>query len=396
VLWGCYIEASGFGALSRVPGPDDTFPSRGYFLSTEEFDHKAEGDYSAESAGLEEIRLWYERRIEEAEGVSRANEQAFRNVKAVRHKIIGARSLSELVETLVTELRRLRVHHVTLSLSEDQAGPDRELLDGLAPELEGSVLVLSRSALEEVFDRQGGIVSRIGERELVDRLGLFGQDIRSCAIIPLEYRGALIGSLNLGSRSTARFAADRSTDLLDDLAVTAALCLDNVITHQRNERLASTDPLTGVHNRRFFFETAARLFDLSRRHGDVLSCLYIDLDEFKPINDLYGHEAGDLALKRLAETVQGRMRRTDVFARLGGDEFALLLPRTTADEAALLAADLKRCVAEISFRDVGLDEMVLKASIGVASMVPDDASLEAFIGRADQAMYEAKKTGKGS
>src|SRR5262249_5901959 len=114
----------------------------------------------------------------------------------------------------------------------------------------------------------------------------------------------------------------------------------------RERLLARTDPLTGAANGRTFYEAVAAEAERARRADRPLTLAYLDLDDFKQLNDRLGHAAGDAALLRVVQTVQAHLRGSDLLARLGGDEFALLLPETEAEGAAALLVRVQRLVAE--------------------------------------------------
>ncbi|MBF0530984.1 MAG: GGDEF domain-containing protein, partial [Deltaproteobacteria bacterium] len=143
-----------------------------------------------------------------------------------------------------------------------------------------------------------------------------------------------------------------------------------------------------------FHEQARRTFDLANRFGDSVSCIYIDLNDFKPINDRHGHEVGDLVLKKFAQYVLSRIRRTDTLARLGGDEFAILLPRLNYIQATRLKDHLRENLTYVSLAEEGYPEISLSASFGVATTRPDICSFEEILNRADSAMYEEKEKSK--
>jgi len=163
-------------------------------------------------------------------------------------------------------------------------------------------------------------------------------------------------------------------------------------THQLRE-LASREPLTGLYNRRHFNEMLERRFSEAVRYSTDLSCLMIDLDEFKAANDAFGHQLGDELLVLTAGTIMGQLRTADLAARYGGDEFIILLPQTDAERAHVLA---ERMVERFS-RDVAerFPNVRVSMSIGIASLQslePKDA--ESLIRYADRALYDAKKAGK--
>jgi diguanylate cyclase (GGDEF)-like protein/PAS domain S-box-containing protein len=160
------------------------------------------------------------------------------------------------------------------------------------------------------------------------------------------------------------------------------------------EHLADHDALTGLFNRRRFVRELSRQMSYARRYGEGGAVLFLDLDNFKDVNDTLGHQAGDELIASVAHLLGARLRDTDVFARLGGDEFAVLLPRVGPDEAEAVADDLMQAVRENPSPSTGRS-MPLTVSVGIApfraeaAMTADDLLIEA-----DLAMYNAKETGR--
>ncbi|MBX3677143.1 MAG: diguanylate cyclase [Rhodocyclaceae bacterium] len=158
-------------------------------------------------------------------------------------------------------------------------------------------------------------------------------------------------------------------------------------------QLAERDPLTNLYNRRRFHEEIERIIaDASRRKAHA-GLLAIDLDGFKPINDVYGHQAGDEVLMKLAEEVGATVRRNEIFFRVGGDEFAILAPDADEEEMVGLARRVGGKIADMRFT-FGGQEVQLTASLGIALYPVHAASSEEIIARADSAMYQAKLSGK--
>ena len=157
--------------------------------------------------------------------------------------------------------------------------------------------------------------------------------------------------------------------------------------------LARHDPLTGIANRRYFFERAKQEFARTKRYRTPLSIAEMDIDHFKQINDRYGHAAGDEVLKSFCSASQRLIRETDLFARIGGEEFAVLLPDTGLDGATRLAERLRRAVAD-SKLSLSAGEISYTISIGVATLRSADTGAEDCLRRADSAMYRAKQNGR--
>jgi diguanylate cyclase (GGDEF)-like protein len=159
------------------------------------------------------------------------------------------------------------------------------------------------------------------------------------------------------------------------------------------ERLALTDPLTSLPNRRAYEESLTTEVSRALRHCRPLSLLYLDLDRFKEVNDVHGHAIGDEALVGFADLLRRHARRGDLAARIGGEEFAVLLPHTAADHATLVAERIRRAL-EVS-RVGRTKPQALTVSIGVAvfkGRTVDDAP--AFVNAADEALYRAKSEGR--
>ncbi|HKJ71344.1 MAG TPA: diguanylate cyclase [Gammaproteobacteria bacterium] len=159
------------------------------------------------------------------------------------------------------------------------------------------------------------------------------------------------------------------------------------------EALSHRDPLTGVANRRHFFQRADEEIARARRFGHDLACIMFDVDCFKRINDRWGHAAGDQVLQDLCAAVEEVLRREDLLARLGGEEFAVLVPETGLEGAATLAERIRRHLAERAL-PAGEEGVRYSVSAGVAALVPGEDTAEPVLRRADRALYAAKNAGR--
>ena len=159
------------------------------------------------------------------------------------------------------------------------------------------------------------------------------------------------------------------------------------------ELMAHTDVLTGLANRRRFIATAENELSRHDRYGYVTSLIMFDLDNFKQINDRYGHDGGDAVLRAIGTGLVGLVRRVDLLARIGGEEFAVLLPEQGQDVAMLSAQRLRAAVEAMAISTATHTAIRFTASFGVAEHLSGE-SLEAFMNRADMALYEAKSTGR--
>jgi diguanylate cyclase (GGDEF)-like protein len=163
-------------------------------------------------------------------------------------------------------------------------------------------------------------------------------------------------------------------------------------TIAREKALSRTDPLTGVANGRCFYELANLEVDRAQRYHHPIALAYLDLDDFKAVNDGFGHSAGDTLLQLVARTIRGNVRATDIVARLGGDEFAVLLPEAGVDSAQAILVKLQGVLAEVTH---GRSRPVT-CSVGVAVFTTPPVSVEEMIRAADELMYVAKRGGKAA
>lgn len=222
----------------------------------------------------------------------------------------------------------------------------------------------------------------------------------SVAIVPLHRHHKLIGFLNFGSLQTDRFAPGMATDFLEVHASMVSICLENAINHERLKHLSMTDPLTGINNRRFVEQRLQEEISLSQRRATMLSCLYIDVDHFKRINDNLGHAVGDEVLREIATRIRRELRISDVLGRFGGEEFVVLLPDTHANDAVLVASRILRGISNEAFHLDEAAELSVTVSIGVSTIpVPDRSQpvselSQALLTQADSALYRAKSEGR--
>lgn len=226
------------------------------------------------------------------------------------------------------------------------------------------------------------------------------EGLRSVALIPLRRNDRLLGSLNFGSNDEKRFSRHLATDFLAHLGVIASFAIENAVNRARLVRSGLTDFLTGWHNRRYLHARLKEELARAQRQGTGLTCLLIDLDRFKQINDQHGHLAGDMALREAAQRVDAHIRDSDAAARFGGDEFVVLAPGIGPEQAAALAERIRAAVADAPLEIHGDVTLNLTVSIGVAGIVPDrresdlKAAAERLLAEADAALYRAKQNGR--
>lgn len=210
--------------------------------------------------------------------------------------------------------------------------------------------------------------------------------------IPLFARGKVTGFLTIDSCS--RNAYDETdAELAQAFANQAAIAIENARLFEKVQHLAVTDPLTGLYNRRQFFELARRELYRSRRYNDEMALIMLDVDDLKLVNDTYGHQAGDQLIQFIGEQCRSQLRQTDIAARYAGDEFIIALPGTDLEGGLQVA----RRIQEKTNAGFAIDSSTVLSvvvTIGVSSMDETCFSLEMMIARADKALYSAKEAGK--
>jgi diguanylate cyclase (GGDEF)-like protein len=210
----------------------------------------------------------------------------------------------------------------------------------------------------------------------------------SIVAVPLQARGRVYGVVELINKLDESPFTDRELLVLRTIADFAAIAIERAYYMRGMQRLALTDPLTGLRNRRAFEQILEREIEKTRRNHTQFALLILDVDDFKSINDRFGHAAGDEALRAVAKVMTSVSRKIDCCARLGGDEFALLLPDTGDEDVPFVVRRLQRALADRK------TEPVFSMSIGVR--VVDPSNPEAILSQADQAMYDAKSQGDRS
>jgi len=222
------------------------------------------------------------------------------------------------------------------------------------------------------------------------------QRLQSVALLPMIRRNIPIGGLNLGSDNFNRFTRYHASDFLNRLATIGAVCLENTANREHLVVSGLTDALTGLHNRRYLERRLSEEIARSRRYGHPLSCLFIDADHFKLVNDLHGHSAGDQVLRELSLRVRECLRASDVATRFGGEEFALLLPQTDLVEALKLAERIRQRVQRNAIQTGNGNELAVTISIGVSELKEADQkdAGDRLISSADAALYQAKRQGR--
>ena len=217
---------------------------------------------------------------------------------------------------------------------------------------------------------------------------------QNAILAPLAHEERPIGSIALYAGQSFRYSDDHIR-LMEIVANRASIALYNAIRFEETQEDAFTDRLTGLSNSRFLYIFFDQTLSEAKRYKEPLTVIEMDLDDFKSINDRYGHHSGDRFLKEVGRILKGQMRESDVLVRYAGDEFIAVLPKTTAEQARLFSYRLQDAVESAKI-DVGIGKMLsVGISLGLASYPTDGMDLESLLMAADKNMYEHKSRRKG-
>jgi diguanylate cyclase (GGDEF)-like protein len=229
---------------------------------------------------------------------------------------------------------------------------------------------------------------------LIEEGGATSHNIRSVIALPLRGRKGTHGAIEIFNPRTDQMT-DYTIAFLHILADHAAIAIENAHDVARIQQLTITDDTTGLYNVRHLYEVLGRELSRCSRVKLPLSVAFIDLDQFKLVNDVHGHLIGSELLARAGQRLNELSRKQDWCFRYGGDEFVILMPETSAEEAHSRASNLLNELMSTRFRMKDGLELSIRASVGLATAPTDGATVHAVIGAADTRMYMVKSNGRG-
>jgi two-component system cell cycle response regulator len=217
---------------------------------------------------------------------------------------------------------------------------------------------------------------------------------RSILALPLRSAGRITGVLCLYDRSDGQPFEDRDIEVVRQFVSQATVAIDNVLMHREAQRLSVTDGLTGLWNYRYASLALEREVERAQRFGHPLSLIMLDLDRFKLVNDVHGHQRGDAVLVEVAARVRSVIREVDILARYGGEEMLLILPETDLAGAQLLAERVLDTVRSRPIGGPGEEPVFMTTSLGISVMPGHGTSPRTLLHAADSALYAAKSAGR--
>lgn len=351
-------------------------------------------------------------------------QQAEAFARAVRQCLPQATSL-QLTLSLTTKLARLlqeqavreiavnriaAVLRSSLELSEVLKTTINELLNALNAQC-GALLVesdeefvmqccfreneMDEVSREELISDVKGYRARFGTRttpHVTDGYEALGRNdgILPLIAVPLIFQERVIGVLLVRDVSAKRTWDESEVRLLQTVADQVAVAVNNARLLAQTEKLALTDALTSCCNRRAFEQQLERDVYQATRWGHCVSLIMLDIDHFKRVNDMFGHDTGDETLRAVSRLLRDGMRKESTVARMGGEEFAILLPQVDVNGAFLVAERLRSCLEETTIPNIGH----VTASFGVATFPVHTQTREELVTIADRALYDAKHAGR--
>jgi diguanylate cyclase (GGDEF)-like protein len=332
------------------------------------------------------------------------NEQKWNQFQKMETDFLSRTSLSELIEFSVDDcVSSFGLNAVSLVLLNHNGELKEFLEEGgfVMSQHRNLIFIEDDSVLQKLF----GITRQI-------YFGPFLQDLHfwlyanselqptSVAILPLYRRGQYLGAIALGSTDDQRFRSQLNTEFLDRLALIISVCFENAISMELLKRTSFVDPLTRINNRRYFDQRIREEVDRSMRNGDSLSCLFLDIDFFKKVNDSHGHQCGDMIIQSIAQIMRQQLRTADILARYGGEEFVAVVTGASSQMAIDVASRIRKSVERRQFDSETNIKIAVTVSIGVATFQPKEFSASretiasTLVGQADQALLEAKRAGR--
>ena len=218
--------------------------------------------------------------------------------------------------------------------------------------------------------------------------------LQSVIAVPLPAQTGVLGVIILAGHEPGKFSENDLT-ILTNIAATTASTIRNAQLHKEIEDLAVTDPLTSIFNRRGLEQWGQYEIDRAKRFDSPLSAIFFDLDNFKEVNDTYGHEIGDQVLQQVIFCSQEVIRKIDIFARIGGEEFIIILPETALPVAVKVAERIRKSIAKCIF-NANSHQLQMTISLGVSELSEEINDLVPLINAADHLMYQAKQSGRNT
>ncbi|PID45002.1 MAG: GGDEF domain-containing protein [Proteobacteria bacterium] len=332
--------------------------------------------------------------VDQLIGLARKNEEIASKLFEIEVQIMNILNSTDFFEKLLKSVQEsFNIDHVWLCLTE------KTVRNQLAALFKAPDMPLHRAHICNTVDflrvtqscRDPILVNcQLGYYKVLAPAAVW-PEVRSLAVLPLIVDGQLIGSLNFASGDARRYEPSKDRFFLKQLAVKASICLSSVIAHERVSFLATRDPLTLLKNRREMEEALEKEISRCRRHNYDVALLFIDCDDFKVVNDTYGHDCGDAYLKYVAENLTEMIRKGDTAFRFAGDEFVIILPNLARSGAEKIAQRIRKHLQDTPLR---YQDCAIPVHVSFGAVSSDELSEldeRCMLKKADARLYEMKE-----
>lgn len=340
------------------------------------------------------------RTVDELMNKATRNERILIRFMRLERKLVAAQTIQALLERITVGYEQDGgSQRTTISLL-DPLGRMEKLVRRETASIDKSrvIFFVESSAQYKFFESRRG-KSFLGDFEKEQHSIFFpsAEGLRSIAIFPLIITGTFIGCISIGSSSRTRFSADKSTDFLGHYCSIAAIALSNSVAHAQLAHRANSDSLTGLKNRAFFMNHLESALQNPKR-GLIMTCILLDIDKFKAINDTHGHSAGDKVIRTVASQVATQFKTKGISCRYGGEEFAAIFRAKDVSRIMAVAEKLRTSIECSSIEISEGHQVNVTVSIGVAVASFEDLvtkpDADYLVNLADSAMYQSKKDGR--
>ena len=316
-------------------------------------------------------------------------------VNTLSNAFISSENIDQVLEDLMEKVMLITDFPMGWLLLRDAQNFRLRTCRGISSELQQHIAEGGFDHLCSAAFKTGDPLSVLESSAIAGTPGLRDERIAFLAIIPLVSSDHVTGLLCLAGGA----GRERDGDFADLLSLVGnhfSHIMDKIRLFQETRRLAITDSLTGLYNSRYFYKHLDIEVARTKRYGNSFSLMLFDIDNFKMLNDTYGHQEGDEVLQGLARTLTSVSRETDVVARYGGEEFIILLPNTAREEATALARRIVAVVREAKIRVGPSAQVSITLSGGIATFPQNASSAKALLSAADNALNAAKAAGKNT
>ena len=335
---------------------------------------------------------------------AKENEHKLNRIQNYEIKLISASGLDALLKILLQDYKAMTQLQQVILVLVDSEHEIRRLITELGIDLSrlGNLKFVDHAEeLPHPRDESSQVwLGDLTPEFLTEFVGEQKCTSGSVALLPLIRNELELGTLVFISNDPARYTDLTGTDFLIRLASFVAVCLENAINQEKVKRLGLIDPLTAAYNRRYFDQRLEEETRRSMRAQSPLSCLFLDIDHFKQVNDNFGHAAGDFILQSVVSAIREQMRASDILARIGGEEFVALLVQTDTKLAMDIADRIRAQIASREFTLPDGRRISVTISIGCASLASKAGESDikqlshSLLEQADDALYTAKRTGR--